>query len=145
MRALGLDVGERRIGLAMGDSETGLALPAGVIERKGGDGDYEAVIAAAAKRDGDTLVVGMPLSMSGARGPQAVVAQAFADALAERTSMSVCTWDERLTSVEADRLLRGAGRGGKRKGVQDAVAASIMLQAFLDARKHKAEREAQRK
>jgi putative Holliday junction resolvase len=134
MRALGLDVGDRRIGLAIGDSETGLALPAGAIERDGGDGDYEAVIAAATKRDSDTLVVGMPLSMSGARGPQAVVAQAFADALAERTSMNVCTWDERLTSVEADRLLRDAGRGGKRKGVQDAVAASIMLQAFLDAR-----------
>jgi putative Holliday junction resolvase len=132
MKALGLDVGERRIGLAAGDSSSGLAVPAGVIVRKGGEADFAAVIDAAEDRQADTVVVGMPLSMNGRRGPQAEVTQEFVNALADRTALTIRTWDERLTSVEADRRLRE--RGGTRKvGAQDAMAAAIMLQAFMDA------------
>lgn len=138
MRALGLDVGERRIGLAAGDSAAGLAVPAGFVERRGDERDYEAVILAAKERDSDTVVVGMPLSMNGRRGPQADATQDFIDALVERTSLNVRTWDERLTSVEADHRLRGAGPGAKRKGAQDSMAASIMLQAFMDAERLRA-------
>jgi putative Holliday junction resolvase len=132
MKALGLDVGERRIGLAAGDSSSGLAVPAGVIVRKGGEADFAAVTDAAEDRQADTVVVGMPLSMNGRRGPQAEVTQEFVNALADRTALTIRTWDERLTSVEADRRLRE--RGGTRKvGAQDAMAAAIMLQAFMDA------------
>ncbi len=134
MRALGLDVGEHRIGLAAGDSSSGLAFPAGVIARKGDQTDFAAVIEAAEDRQADTLVVGMPLSMNGRRGPQAAVTQEFADALADRTTLDIQTWDERLTSVEADRRLRERG-GTKKVGEQDAMAAAIMLQAFLDAKR----------
>ena len=132
MKALGLDVGERRIGLAAGDSSSGLAVPAGVIVRKGGEADFAAVIDAAEDRQADTFVVGMPLSMNGRRGPQAEVTQEFVNALADRTALTIRTWDERLTSVEADRRLRERG-GTKKVGAQDAVAAAIMLQAFMDA------------
>ena len=138
MKALGLDVGERRIGLAVGELATALAVPAGVIKRLGKDDYYQAVIDAAKERGCDTLVVGMPLSMNGNRGPQAVSIQEFVDGLAKRTSMTIETWDERLTSVEADRRLRAVGARAKPVGTQDTMAATIMLQAFLDARREPA-------
>ena len=143
MRALGLDVGERRIGLAVGDTETALAVPVGAVDRQGTPDDLRQVLEHAASREADILVVGMPWSLNGHAGPQAKLVGAFVQALQEATPLPVVTWDERFTSVEADRLLRqGADTGRRRskgarlpKGVQDAVASAVMLQSYLDAQR----------
>ena len=146
MRALGLDVGDRRIGVASGDTETAIAIPVRAIERRRSaadvidDADLQAVLDLAHDRDADMLVVGLPLSLSGASGPQAASVQRFVDALKERTALDVVTVDERLTTVEAERRLREA-RGGRlrtprgAKGVVDSAAAAVILQAWLDARR----------
>ena len=134
-----MDVGERRIGLAVGDTESRLAVPAGAIERRETAEDIDQVLTAAASRNVDTLVVGMPWSLSGHAGPQAQHTLAFVETMRQHTSLPVETWDERFTSVDADQRLRqaqpqGRGRGAKPSGgVQDAMAATIMLQAYLDA------------
>lgn len=140
---IGLDVGERRIGVAVADFQASVAVPVSVIERVGGSADYDAVLEHASSREADTLVVGMPVSMNGRLGPQARSVQAFVDDLKARTALPVVTWDERLTSVEADRRLHEA-RGSKgRRGrpargggpARDSMAAAIILQAYLDARR----------
>ena len=137
MRALGLDVGERRIGVASGDTDTGVAVPVGVIENTP---DAAAnVLREAQSRGADVVVVGMPYSMSGRVGPQAQVVQEFARRL-EEAGLTVETVDERLSSAEAERALaggRGRGRGRRRveKGAVDAAAAAVILQAWLDGRR----------
>lgn len=138
MRILALDVGERRIGVAAADDRTGIALPLTTIEPRGDP--VEAVVALVQEQGADQLVVGLPLSLNGSLGPQGRQVQAFVQALAARLSLPVETWDERLSSVEAGRRLRPQGRrsgsGAKRraKAAVDALAAAIILQAYLDAR-----------
>ena len=113
--------------------------------RDGTAQDFRRVLDQALAHDADTLVVGMPWSLDGRSGPQAKLVAAFVKQLKELTELPVATWDERLTSVEADRRLRGGrskGRGKDAKppaGAQDAVAASIMLQAYLDAQRRRRE------
>ena len=147
MRALGLDVGEKRIGLAVGDNESNLALPVGAVNRVGTPRDLDAVVAHATSRGVDLLVVGMPWSLNGRAGPQAKVVAAFVETLRQHTSLPVVTWDERFTSVEADRQLRevesghrqgsrSKGRARQARGANDAAAAAVMLQAYLDAQDH---------
>jgi putative Holliday junction resolvase len=149
---MGLDVGDRRIGLAVGDSESRVAVPIGVLDRTGSDVDWRAVLDEAESHGAETLVVGMPLSMNGRKGPQAESVDAFVTRLRSHTSMPIVTIDERLTTVEAGRLMREGrgqqgrgqqGRGqqgrakGKRapKGAIDAAAAAVILQAWLDAQR----------
>ena len=156
-RILGIDPGEKRIGVAAGDLRTCVAVPVTTIDA--GPDPVETVARFAEEQDAQAIVVGLALSLSGALGPQAQQAQALADALAARLDIPVHTWDERLTSAEAlrrssgqaqRRLVRPEGRtsarpGGvarhkrpshgkrRRKGDLDAVAAAIILQAFLDS------------
>lgn len=138
MRILALDVGERRIGVAAANDRTGIALPLTTIETAGDP--IETVVALVREQEADRLVVGLPLSLNGSLGPQGRQVQAFAQALAARLSLPVETWDERLTSVEAGRRLRLQGRRSKRgakrgaKAAVDALAAAIILQAYLDSR-----------
>lgn len=144
MRAIGLDVGDRRIGLAVGDSESRVAVPIGVLDRTGSDVDWRAVLDEAESHGAETLVVGMPLSMNGRKGPQAESVAAFIIRLRSHTIMPIVTMDERLTTVEAGRLMRegpGQQRRGQRgrakgkrapKGAIDAAAAAVILQAWLD-------------
>lgn len=140
MRAIGLDVGERRIGVATGDTESHIAVPVGAVDRAVVDDEIGAILAMAAEREAEAIVVGLPLSMNGRMGPQAEVTQEFIDELASRTAIAIATVDERLTSVEAERRIREsapAGRGKRRapaKGAIDAAAAVLILQAWLDAR-----------
>lgn len=134
MRALGLDVGERRIGVASGDTDTGIAVPAGVIENT--SNAIADVVREANARDAGVVVVGMPYSMSGRVGPQAEVVQAFVERL-EEAGLTVETVDERLSSAEAERALgagrsRGRGRRKPERGEVDAAAAVVILQAWLD-------------
>lgn len=133
MRILALDVGERRIGVAVADVKAGVALPLTTIEP--GPNPVDAVAALVRQQGADRVIVGLPLSLNGSIGPQAQRVQAFVDALAARLPLPVETWDERLTSVEAGRRLRGRRlRRNARVKAVDALAAAIILQAYLDAR-----------
>lgn len=134
MRTLGLDVGERRVGVAISDPEGRLAVPLRVLERGQRD---PAAIAALARREGvERIVVGLPVSLDGALGPQAHEVRAFTQALRAQTDAEVVEYDERLSSVEADRHLQAAGlRGKAARERRDAVAAAIILQAYLDSRR----------
>lgn len=140
MRALGLDVGDRRIGLASGDTETGLAIPAGAIERTTPEADIEAIIREARDRDAGVIVAGIPYTMRGTEGPQAAATRVTIEAL-RAAGMPVETVDERLSTVEAERRMvegRNGGRGRGRaprnpKGASDAAAAAVILQSWLDS------------
>lgn len=139
MRALGIDLGTKRIGVAVADSAGTLALPYEVVERSGDrTRDHDRIAELAAETGAEQLVVGLPLSLDGSTGPAAVAALAEADELATATGLPVDTWDERLTTVAAERELAAAGRRGKaRREVVDKVAAAIILQSWLDQRRHR--------
>jgi len=138
VRAIGLDVGERRIGVAAGDTESTVAVQVGAIDRTAVPDEITEILALAAERDAGIIIVGLPLSMNGRVGAQAQITREFIDALASRTELAIETVDERLTSVEAERRMRErapAGRGKRRapaKGAIDAGAAVLILQAWLD-------------
>ena len=144
MRALGLDVGDRRIGLAFGDTDLRIALPAGVIERTATDADVEEVLREARSRDAGVLVVGMPYTLRGTRGPQAESVEAFVAALRAAVlraamGLDVVTVDERFSTAEAQRAMAEArapaGRGKARrpaKGADDAAAAAVIVRRWLD-------------
>ncbi len=131
-RILAIDPGERRIGVAAADLGLRVAIPLTTIEA--GPDAVEAVARLVEEEGARALVVGLPLSLSGALGPQAQRVQALADALAGRLSIPVLTWDERLTSAEARRRLSSGGGRRRRRDV-DALAAAIILQAYLDSQR----------
>jgi putative Holliday junction resolvase len=136
-RVAALDLGSRRIGVAFSDSGRTLASPWGTIERSGDPArDRGAVLDAVREVEASTVVVGLPLSLSGEAGPAARAALAEAEALRhmlEPFGVSVETADERLTTVEAERSLRAAGRTGKgARKVVDSAAAMVLLQSWLD-------------
>jgi putative Holliday junction resolvase len=138
MRVVGIDLGERRIGVAVSDSEGRLASPHAVIERSGDPardrGEIARVVSEVSATPG---VVGLPLSLDGTVGPAAEAARAEAEVLAEAVGVPVETHDERLSSVSAEHSLarsglrRRARRAARRRSV-DKVAAAIMLQSWLD-------------
>ncbi|MDJ0867124.1 MAG: Holliday junction resolvase RuvX [Myxococcota bacterium] len=137
MRVLGLDLGERRIGLAISDEAGRIAFPAGHLERRGKRQDLAALGRLVTERGVEQVVVGLPIHMTGRAGPQAEAARAFARELATVTGLPVETLDERWTSVAAERSLRESGRGRARKagrGAVDAVAATLLLSTWLERR-----------
>lgn len=138
MRILSLDVGEARIGIAVCDPDERFAVPLEVVEREEEEADLCSILAIARREEAGSLVVGLPLSLDGSRGPQARRVEGFARRLAARTSLPVELWDERLSTAEAKRYQSGRRRGGRRPAVGDAVAAAIILQNFLDARRARA-------
>ena len=132
-----MDLGSRRIGVAYSDSGRSLASPWGTIERSGDPArDRAAVVDAVREMDAVAVVVGLPLSLSGRVGPAARAALQEADDLRrelEPLGVAVETADERLTTVEAQRSLRQAGRTGRSaRRVIDSAAAMVLLQAWLD-------------
>lgn len=132
MRVLGLDLGSKRIGLALSDSEGRIAFPEGSLARRGDPDDLAALRALVVERGVERIVVGLPIHMNGRRGPEAEAAAAFAQELAQATGLPVDLLDERWTSREAERALRDSGRGRRREpGRVDAVAATILLRTFL--------------
>ena len=136
MRTLGLDVGEKRIGVALSDSEGILATALTVIERKSDDTALKNVITLAEEHEVERIVVGLPISLDGSMGPQAKRVQSFADALNERTELPVVTWDERFSTYDAERVLIEAGlKRDKRKKRLDSVAAAFILQGYIDREK----------
>ena len=137
MRALGLDLGTKRIGVAIADSAGTVATPYEVVTRTGDRArDHRRIAELAAEAEADQLVVGLPLSLDGSVGPAAEAALAEADELAAATGLPVATWDERLTTVTADRSLLALDlKAPARRKVVDQVAAAVMLQAWLDHRR----------
>jgi len=129
-RILGLDVGERRIGVAISTPEGGLAIPLRVLERRDLAADLAAIASLAREEGIEALVIGHPLSMSGAAGQQAHRVEGFAQQLAKATGLRYELWDERLSSVQAERSV-GPARG-RRRAPADDVAAAIILQSYLD-------------
>jgi len=139
MRVLGLDLGEKRIGLAISDEEARIAFPAGFIERKGRRRDLQALCALVRERGIGGAVVGLPLHMSGRRGPEAEAAEAFARELSAAAAIPVELLDERWTSVAAERALQETGRRVKQKrgrGEVDAIAATLLLSTWLERRRN---------
>jgi len=134
VRMLGLDVGEKRIGVALSDPLGIMASALTVIESKSEVDAIEQVIALAREHEAERIVIGLPRSLDGSLGSQARKVQAFADSLAECTEIPVLTWDERFSTVEAERALVEAGmKRDKRKKRLDSVAAALILQGYLDS------------
>ena len=136
-RVAALDLGSRRIGVAYSDSARSLASPWGMIARSGDPvRDRSAVVDAVREVEATTVVVGLPLSLSGDVGPAAKAAleeTAALRAVLEPLGVAVETADERFTTVEAQRALRAAGRSGKAaRAVVDSAAAMVLLQSWLD-------------
>ncbi|WP_236656853.1 Holliday junction resolvase RuvX [Acidisarcina polymorpha] len=135
---LGLDVGDRRVGVAISVGMT--AQPLMTLVRSNRRQDLRSLLRILRKHECTEIVVGNPLYMSGDLSPQATKAQAFAEMLREETGLPVHLWDERLTTTEAHRHLHASGvAGSQHKKVVDQVAAVLILQAFLDARAIRAE------
>lgn len=131
MRVLGLDVGDRRIGLALSDPTGFLASPFGFVER--GPSDIADILSVADESEVVEIVVGLPLSMSGDSGAQVGKVRGFIRELRSRTDLPIKTVDERLSTVQAQGMLRQSGRRRQRdRGELDAAAAAVILQAYLD-------------
>jgi len=136
-RILALDLGERRIGLAVSDPLGLTAQGLKTLERRNRRHDLEAIREAAEQYEVGLILVGHPLHMSGRAGTQAGRAEAFAEELRRRLGVEVRLWDERLTTVEAQRVLRSSGIGReKRKQAVDRLAAVLLLQSYLDRMSH---------
>lgn len=134
MRVLGIDPGERRIGLALSDESGILASPVGTLERRSLAEDIAAIRELVERHGVGEVVVGVPVSLSGRPGPQARRAQRFAARLAAELPVPVRTWDEAFSTVEAERYLSVTRRDWReRKRLVDAVAAAVILQSYLDS------------
>lgn len=134
-RVLGVDLGEARVGVAVSDLGRRLAFPLAVLERVGGtDGsDWEALRAIVAEQGASTVVVGLPLSLDGSRGPAARRALDAIEALRRALpGVEVVPFDERLSTVQAARALRSGRPKRPRRQRVDGAAAAVVLQAWLD-------------
>lgn len=135
MRVLGVDFGNKRIGLAVSDEEGKIAFPAGTIMSRGRKKDIAALRTLIAEREVGAAVVGLPIHMNGRRGPEAEKALAFANELSAAAGIPVETLDERWTSQEAERLLHGTSKKRRKlqrdAGAVDEMAASIILRTYL--------------
>jgi putative Holliday junction resolvase len=137
VRALGIDYGRVRLGLAVSDEDEILASPLRHIERSRSlDADVRRLGRLVAEQGVGRIVIGLPLRMDGTEGEMAEEARAFAEQVERGTGIPVALIDERLTSVEAERvLIEGDLSRRRRKGLRDSLAAVLILQADLDRRK----------
>ncbi len=140
MRVLGLDLGKRRVGVAVSDPDGTIATPLMQFRADGREGIVAAVRRLVAEQGAERVVVGLPLHADGTAGEQARWTRDVAAALAEALDVPVATWDERFSTDEADAILDRAGghvRGRKsrrdRQARRDMVAAAVILQDYLDA------------
>lgn len=133
MRVLGLDIGDRRIGIALSDALGLTAQRLMVLERQNLSVDLEAIRALIATHHVERVIVGLPLTMRGIRGPQAKKVAAFIESLRHGVTVPVQPLDERLTTVQGQRALSAMNTSPRRrKQVIDQVAAQLILQHFLD-------------
>src|SRR5690606_4374679 len=133
VRRLGVDPGSRRIGLALSDESATLASPHKTLARAGAQATVEAVAREVRDTGAIEVVVGLPLRSDGSEGPAARRARAFADAVSAAAGVPAVMWDERLSTVAAERALREAGVGARRRrSVVDQAAAVVVLQSYLE-------------
>ncbi len=136
MRVVALDLGTKRIGVAVSDLSGTIATPRTVLQRSGSKTrDHQVIKALVEEEEAELLIVGLPLNMNGSYGPAAKGAVAEAAELASVVGVPVETFDERLTTVSADRALMEANISAtNRRKLVDKVAAAVMLQAWLDGK-----------
>ena len=136
MRALGLDLGSVRIGVALAPADASVAVPYEVLERSGKRAfDHAALAGMVAEVGAEVVVIGLPTSLDGSEGPAAAGVRAEADEIAAALEVPVVLHDERYTTVSAQRILTAQGvRGPAQRKVIDKVAAAVILQSWLDAR-----------
>ncbi len=133
MRILGLDIGDKRIGIAVSDEMGWSAQALKTINCSSTDEDIGQIKGIIEEYETDEIIVGLPLNMNGTSGFRAQKVQDFVSLLKKQVSIPVNTWDERLSTVEAERNLIDAGLSRKkRKDVVDMLAASVILQGYLD-------------
>ncbi|HEY8693238.1 MAG TPA: Holliday junction resolvase RuvX [Chloroflexota bacterium] len=131
---MGLDLGEKRIGVAITDAQQTMAFPERVLPRRSAKADRQALVALVSELQVDRVVIGLPLSMEGEFGPNAERARSFGKYLGRAVRVPVEFQDERLTTVEAEERLRDSGfsRGERRQRI-DAAAAAIILEDYMRA------------
>ena len=136
MRAIGIDLGEKRIGVAISDSSGNLATPYEVVLRTGDRAqEHRQIRAIVEEVEAEIVVVGLPLSLDGSEGKAAKAAREEAKAIGQIVSLPLEMHDERFTTVEAERLWKEQGlKAPERRKVVDKVAAAILLQAWMDGR-----------
>jgi putative Holliday junction resolvase len=138
MRILALDVGERRVGVAISDPTATIARPLETLERGSREEHFCAVARLVREHAVERVVVGRPLSLDGTVGPQARRVDRYTEALAEHLEVPVTPWDERYSTARADEILRAtrsekAKRRARSNGEIDAIAAAVILQSYLDS------------
>ena len=137
-RILALDPGSRRIGLAVSDPTETLAQPLSAVPRGGGPGWVESIVALVRELEVAEIVVGLPRHMDGSEGESAADARQMAETLRSRAGVPVTFWDERLTTVAAEKMFRESGiRTPRARRHIDSVSAVLILQGYLDRRKNK--------
>jgi putative Holliday junction resolvase len=134
-RILALDYGAARIGVAVSDETGTIASPLCVVEVAQGR-ELDELAATIERERVERVVVGLPRRLAGDEGPAAQAVRAFIAALSERLSVPVVTWDERMTTAQAERaMIAGGARREQRRARIDKVAAAVMLQSYLDAKR----------
>lgn len=135
MRVMGLDYGDRRIGVALSDAMRWTAQGLTVVETRRDGGELDKLVEIAKENEVSEVVVGLPKNMNGSIGPRGEICMAFAEQLKEKLGLPVRLWDERLTTVAAERALKEAEISlKKRKQVVDKMAATLILQNYLDSK-----------
>ncbi len=141
MRTLGVDLGDVRIGLALSDPEGRVATPLETLAVRDPDDVVQSLVDAARRHGAEVVVVGLPRSLAGEEKEAAQRARHVAECVQLSSGLEVHLWDERLTTVEAERTMLAQGAKRRtRRAAADRVAATLLLQTFLDAR-HGGERE----
>ena len=136
MRAMGLDVGDKTIGVAVSDLLGLTAQGLETIRRTNKKADYARIGELIKEKDVSKIIVGLPKNMNGTIGPQGEKVLEFVEGLKNRFKVEIILWDERLTTVAAERsLIEADMRREKRKTVIDMVAATYILQGYLDSRR----------
>lgn len=134
MRTMGLDIGTKRIGMAVSDQTGTIACGLGWVCRKNEKTALEKIKGTASEYSVSTIVVGMPFNMDGTKGAGAVDAERFGGKIVDMTGLNVVFWDERLSTREVQNILIGSSvKRKKRKMVVDKIAAQIILQGYLDS------------
>lgn len=133
---MGIDPGLKRVGLALSDEHGELASPHKTLERTSDEALMDALAAEIRAEQVGEVVLGLPLRLNGTEGPEAKRARQWRRLLERKAAVKVVLWDERLTSMAAERELRGVGmKGARKKALLDQAAATLLLQSYLDARR----------
>lgn len=133
MRILALDVGDRRIGVAVSDPTATIASPLTAIQRVSERRDLQIIAELVAQHEAERVVIGLPRTLRGELGPQAQKVMRFGQHLADLLAVPVVYWDERHSTTDAERIVRARGRGRPPRGALDQVAAAVILQNYLNA------------